>query len=151
MRFFKPKTNQDGYPMSHCRLHPALQTQVYCPPGYGNSHKSNQELFLKHFCLHCMLSPCITEEYSGKACSFSYDMTSNSNHKVSNAVVRSETAIFLQKEHCKLFKRRYGKNKEIPLCIWNHVETDLFVYGWDGEWDGEEESLSSEDEQEIEY
>jgi hypothetical protein len=130
-QFFKPKTNNDGYPMRFCRYHPILDTNVFCPPGYGIGHKHKQDVFMQHFCLDCMLSPCITKEYYNQAWDFSYQMTRHAAGTISNAVVRTETAVFLQKEHCKLFKKRYGKKKQIPGCIVRHTAKELLVYGCD--------------------
>ena len=32
--FFAKKTNEDGYPLKHCKYHPDFKRHIYVPPGY---------------------------------------------------------------------------------------------------------------------
>ena len=150
--FFATKTNDDGYPMHHCKFHPELQRHVYIPPDYGceKHHLRKPDLFGR-FCYHCMLSPCVAEHYHYEAFEFSVKMAKSSKYKTLKSVVRRETELFLQKKHCKLFKKRFSKKREVLKCIRNHVAEVIPVYGKDDndsstEEDTDEDTDESDEE-----
>ena len=128
-KFFKPELNDDGYPISQCRYHPDLQKHVYAPVDYGNNHLSNEKIF-KDLCHHCMLSPCIVQEHYYDAWSLSWNKSRNSKEKLANSTIRAEIQEFLQKKHCKWFKKCYSKKRPVPGCIKKHVAQELHVYGY---------------------
>ena len=121
--FFAQKTNKDGYPMQHCRYHPELKEYIYVPPGYGGPPcvLGQKPALFEAFCHHCRLAPCLTDAYHYDASNYAKDLTKDSKADAPNSVVRAGTAVFLQKKHCKLFKKRYNKKMPLLTCIHEHV------------------------------
>ena len=159
--FFAKKTNDDGFPLKHCKYHPDFKRHIYVPPGYGRTPQSTsakdpseKKGVFCEFCCHCLLSPCVAERFFDEAWDLSSNICKESKRTLRNFVIREQLTVFLQKKHDKLFKKRYSKKRPVLACIRRCVERDIPVYGKD---DSDASSVSSketaseESEPEMEY
>ena len=145
--FFSQKTNKDGYPLHHCRYHPELKVYIYVPPGYGEQSILEQKPVFENFCHHCMLAPCLTETYHYNASNYAKEMTKDPKADVPNSMLRAGTEVFLQKIHCKLFKKRYSKKMPVLTCVKEHVT--FWSHGCGLSSDEESDSGESTEEAEL--
>ena len=148
--FFLLKKNEEGYPLHLCKYNKELREHVYAPRGYQDLsmlRKGAQQ----GFCHHCRLEPCVTEQHYYDAYGHARKMAKESEKLPSKTEVRAETAVVLQKIHCKWMKKRYSKKKPILTCIKQHVNNVLINPGYsESDLSSEDSSDSSDSEEEAE-
>ena len=143
-RCFKPKTNEDGYPLKLCEFEPLENRMVYRPPGYADGWK-----FVEYHCTECHLKPCILDVYSNDVLEVRGELF---RAGADYTKIAKENQRFFMRKLCKHMKKRYSLKVPVPGCVLESTENVSVTYmniqrSFDVETDPGEES----DDEEVEF
>ena len=107
--------NPDGYQLIHCEYEPTEDKSLYRPPGYPGNIPDYSTCVGTAHCTSCHLKPCLAKAMSNHIKGLAVDLIGKRG-KSSNQTF-DKLLNTLQRKHCNLFKRRYLKKLEPPLCL----------------------------------
>ena len=116
---WKGRFTSQGYPRSASEWEPAELRFVYRPPGYGPAVGSDAAKKTPH-CSCCHLKPCIGVEMQDRLIEMCHEHLKGGRKTVSFTQKAIQKA--MQKEHCRLFMKRFLLRDPILPCIKSAAE-----------------------------
>ena len=151
--YFKPLKNFQGFNKRFCKYRHEIKASVFIPRGdYGSNWKHSRCGSEARFCTHCLLGPCICDEYARDA----YRLVAEGKHTSTPLPERRRVLqkMFLNKMKI-WFGSRYMSKLPPPLCVTRFVNEHLPLDDYQDpsdsemEFDTDGDSLSSSDDDSI--